>query len=142
MECKIDKVLSLKTFHEVIFQKKFCSAKSFLLAAGVAQVRFRNDGSCNSSSVFSTGKAPQRALYHVGRCTETQERFSFIFLTFFICKLRNVCCCTLELNEVRFSVIFDCQTFVYSVKSIPIYHISPLVLHFLSFQTSDAWLEI
>lgn len=131
---RLIRFLSLKTFNEVIFQKKLCSTKSFLLAAGVAQVRFRNDGSCNSSSVFSTGKAPQRALYHVGRCTKTQGRFQ---PTCFICKLRNVCCCTLELDEMRFSVIFDCQTFVYLVKSIPIYHISPLVLPFLTFQTSD-----
>lgn len=116
---RLIRFLSLKTFNEVIFQKKLCSTKSFLLAAGVAQVRFRNDGSCNSSSVFSTGKAPQRALYHVGRCTKTQGRFH---PTFFICKLRNVCCCTLELDEMRFSVIFDCQTFVYLIKSI--YHLS------------------
>lgn len=42
---------------------------------------------------------------------------------------------------MRFSV-FDFQTCVYLGKYSPIYHISNLMVHFLSFSTSDFWLRM
>lgn len=82
---------------------------------------------------FSPLEEHLRGHFIMLAAAQQQERLYPTLFLLYICKLRNVCCCTLELDETRFSIIFDFHISVCLVKLIPINHISNLVLHFLSF---------